>query len=76
MTHNARIEAHAVGSFANHVLPDWQAAMDVFFNDVDRKRRGRGMTGEQVREALDHGYGDEVGNEWADWYGDGDSDDD
>lgn len=66
----------AVDSFANQVLVDWHAAMDVFFNNVDRKRRHRDLTGKQVREALNRGYGHEVGDEWDEWYGDGDSDDD
>lgn len=70
------LDDSAKDSFANHVLSDWGAAMERFFNDVDRKRRTQGLTGAQVREALNRGYGHEVGDEWDEWYGDGDSDDD
>lgn len=65
-----------VDSFANHVLSDWDSAMHDFFNAVDRKRRARGLTGKQVRAALDRGYGYEIGDGWDDWYGEGDSYDD
>lgn len=61
-----------IDSFANHVLGDWDTAMDGFFNAVDRKRRARDLNGKAVREALNRGYGHEVGDAWDEWYGEGD----
>jgi hypothetical protein len=66
-------QTNPMDSFANHVLADWDAAMDTFFNAVDRKRRARDLTGAQVREALNRGYDDVVSDAWDEWYGEGDS---
>lgn len=54
-------------SFANHVLPDWEAAMDDFYTAVERKMRARDLTTSEVMAALTRGYGDEIADGWVDW---------
>ncbi len=60
-------ERPEITSFANHVLFDWESAMQQFFECVEKKRETRGLTVAQARKALDVGYGDEIGDAWAEW---------
>jgi hypothetical protein len=53
--------------FANDVLGDWEAAMDRFFEAVERKMRARDLKPSDVRDALDAGYGAEVAEAWDEW---------
>jgi hypothetical protein len=57
-------------TFANYVLSDWDAAMDHFFERVERAAKRLGLTDEEVGTALTLGYGDEVGDAWTEWAAD------
>lgn len=61
-----------ITSFANHLLTDWYAAMDIFFPAVERKMRARGLSLAEAVAALNRGYGDEIGDAFED-YMDGES---
>ena len=65
----AEVTPHAV-SFANHVITDWNEAMDMFFGRCDHKRRARGLSDADVRDALAAGYPDEVVDAWDEWASD------
>jgi hypothetical protein len=54
-------------SFANHIIGDWDDAMDGFFRAVERKMRARNLTPAQVGVALDIGYGEAVADNWYEW---------
>ncbi len=54
-------------SFANHVIGDWENAMERFFSAVDRKAAARGLSDVDVRSALLLGYGGDVVDAWQDW---------
>ncbi len=58
-------------SFANHVIGDWENAMERFLSAVDRKASARGMSDEDIRAALLLGYGGDVVDAWLDWVSDG-----
>ena len=55
--------------FANLILPDWEIAMDRFYSDVQRRMERLGLTTQQVFDALDIGYGDNVADDWVTWMG-------
>lgn len=58
--------------FANLVLADWDSAVGRFFDAVDEQREQLGMSDEDVRHALDIGYGDAVADAWTEYVGGGD----
>jgi hypothetical protein len=54
-------------SFANYVLPAWDAAMDAFFTRVVFSMRRKGLTPAEVSRQLSRGYGDMIAESWDDW---------
>lgn len=56
-----------IGAFANAVLPDYEEAMDRFFDKVQTKALSEGLTDAEVVAALTRGYGYEVSEAWTDW---------
>lgn len=61
----------AVASFTNHVMTDWDEAMNGFFAAVEKKMEARGLTPADVTTALDRGYGDVVADAWEEWVEEG-----
>lgn len=59
--------APQVDSFANHVIGDWNDAMERFFSAVDRKRAARDLTDAEARDALRRGYGEDIAEAWDEW---------
>lgn len=53
--------------FVRNIFPDWENAMDQFFQRVERKRETEGLTDGQVYAALDMGYGSDVADAWEEW---------
>jgi hypothetical protein len=60
-------DLNQAASFANHILTDWDSAMDIFFRRVETKQRAKGLTDAQVAAALDIGYGESVTDCWTEW---------
>lgn len=60
-----------LSDFANAVLGDWDAAMDRFFQVVDRQREDCGLTEPDAFKMLNIGYGPEVAEHWCAWYEEG-----
>lgn len=54
--------------FISNVLPAWDDAMDRFFDKCESARERFGLDENDVRSALNKGYGYEVGDQWADWF--------
>lgn len=59
--------ADKLSSFANAVLYDWQDAMQRFFEKVEDRRERDGLSEDDVRRALDIGYGADVADAWSEW---------
>ncbi len=61
------VDRPALVSFANHLVIDWDEAMDKFFQAVAKKQAARDLTDSDVEAALQLGYGDEVAEAWQEW---------
>lgn len=57
----------SVDGFANHILSDWDEAMDRFFRGVDYKSRCLDLEPNEIRDSLVRGYGYEVAEAWDEW---------
>lgn len=60
-------ESDPIKAFANHILMDWDRALDMFFTKADEKRQKVGLTDDQVAAALDLGYGEDIADAWREW---------
>jgi hypothetical protein len=56
-----------INALSNAVLPAWVSAMDRFFEQVDRQREDADLSDQEAQEALNRGYGYEIGDQWGDW---------
>lgn len=56
-----------IKKFTNGLLDAWSEAMEEFFEQVDDRREVAGLSDAEVEEALNRGYGHEVGEQWLDW---------
>lgn len=54
-------------SLSDAVISDWDQAMDRFFTAVSREALKRNLTSPEVADALAHGYGHDVADEWREW---------
>ncbi len=56
-----------ISAFSNLINSDFEAAMNTFFERVERKAEAKGLSDEDVNRALLVGYGEEVADEWDEW---------
>lgn len=58
-------------AFANLILPDWEDAVEKFFSRIADKAKREELSPKDVYMSLLHGYGQEIADEWAEWYNEG-----